>query len=131
MLQQQAASETRPLTASPKQTLVGRWLNPENGGTLTYHANGSIDMEIANISLKSPSGSSEIPNGMVLANGRLLRGKSSWQYQGDSKRGRVFITFDDYETGDGARVNGEVIFVNSRKVISLMNGQASYMIKMQ
>lgn len=130
-LQQQATNETKPISASPRQTLVGRWINPEFGGTMTFNSNGSFDLEGPGFSLKSPSADNNIPAGMYMGNGVLSKGKSSWNYEGDSKRGKVFMTLDDYQSGEGLRMNGDVIFINDSKLITMMDGKASYVIKIK
>ena len=119
----QSVAETKPLTASPEKTLIGTWLEA-NGDVLVLKANKNADVITNGRYIKTPGGGNNIPDGMVMEDGVLARGKMVWHYQGNKEGGNVFLTLDNFDSNLGHRMNFGARFINDKKAIFLYQGDA-------
>ena len=118
---QSTNNERAPLTKTPKQVLVGKWIDT-SGTPMIIYANGNFDMP--SIGMQGPGSNSAIPQGMVLVDGVLKRGKMTWNYDGNSSEGILKIDAQNYDDQVTLGFLVKINFINDKKMICTHKGKS-------
>jgi hypothetical protein len=136
-LKKSLAQEMRPITKSPKETLIGTWRTPN--GFFINHENGLTSSISNDLSYWAPSKDNNIPKGKILRHKpqtgqfQLIKSVPLWAYNGDKNEG-VITFFEKYRRENssiGERTeNYSIIFVNDNKIIRRQIGSGDGIVRL-
>ena len=84
------------------------------------------------LNIFGPNPERGIPEGMIMVDGEMSRGKAGWSYDGNNESGTLKMFWENHEVGTTGGMFSKATFINEDKILLLEpNGSVSIIVRVR